>query len=164
MLCIFPSSDLPSATVNVSSNSITLNWDGPPPELTGDPQRAITQYAVTLTPQNGGEPITTFSPAEAGSEATFTGLEPETTYDIQINAVIDTEGQGEETFDIGVPLFSETTCECYKTLRKFCYTSSTTYIDGSCADFINRCVFIISNACFPSFSYVRYEPVYTRTV
>ena len=66
-----------------------------------------------MTPQDGGEPITVMVPAEAGTEYEITGLRPETTYDTQIDVVIDTEGS-EETYDIGVPgIVFETSKSCY---------------------------------------------------
>ena len=44
-------------------------------------------------------------------------------------------------------------------IGRFCYMSSTTYTDRSCADIISRCVAFISAACYPSFLYV-WKPVY----
>ena len=94
--------ELPSPSfTDIGGRSVTLSFDEPPPELAGDLERSITQYAVTLTPQDGGDPITVLVPAEAGSEGTVSGLEPETTYDVLVEAVIDTPGQGEETYDLG---------------------------------------------------------------
>ena len=79
-----------------------------PPMLEGDPQRAITQYAVTLTPQDGGPAQIAYIPAEAGTYP-VEGLSPETMYDVLFEPVIDTEGQGEEPFDLGIaPLMLET--------------------------------------------------------
>ena len=102
--------ELPSPSfIDVGDRSITLTFEAPPPALAGDLDRNITQYAVTLTPQDGGDPITVFVPAEAGSEVTVSGLEPETIYDVKIEAVIDTAGQGEETYDVGfTPMSVET--------------------------------------------------------
>ncbi|XP_072031301.1 uncharacterized protein [Amphiura filiformis] len=94
--------DLPSPSfVNIEEMSFTLIWDEPPPELTGDNQRQITQYAVTVTPQDGGPSQTVYVPAEEGSEYTITGLTPGTTYDVYIGAVINTDGQGELVYGIG---------------------------------------------------------------
>ena len=96
---------MPSASVgNIGGRSITLNWpDTAPPELQGDIPRNITQYAVTLTPQDGGPPITILVPAEPGASLEVTGLTPETAYDVDVMAVIDTEGQGEQTYNLGIP-------------------------------------------------------------
>ena len=102
---------LPASVNNVTSKSISLNWDQPPPELTGDLQRTITQYAVTVTPEDGDPLDTVVVPAEAGTVYTIDNLTPDTAYDIQISVVIDTERQGEETFDIGAPSLSATTCK-----------------------------------------------------
>ena len=71
--------------------------------MAGEILRNISQYAITLTPKDGGDPITVFAPAEAGTSLEVTGLKPETDYDIDIMAVIDTEGQGEETYDLRIP-------------------------------------------------------------
>ena len=99
--------DLPPPSLgDIGSRSVTLNWDEPPPELAGDLVRNITQYAITLTPQDGGDPITVFAPAEAGSSLEVTGLKPETAYDIEVMAVINTDGQGEETYDLGIPILT----------------------------------------------------------
>ena len=81
--------------------------------------RNITQYAVTLTPQDGGDPITAFVPAEAGGEVTIPGLEPETTYDVLVEAVIDTVGQGEEIFDLGFTPMTVATGECHAVYLKY---------------------------------------------
>ena len=97
-------SDVPPPSLgDIGSRSVTLNWDEPPPKLAGELLRNITQYAVTLTPQDGGDPITVFAPAEAGSSLEITELTPETAYDIEVMAVINTDGQGEETYDLGIP-------------------------------------------------------------
>ena len=98
-------SEIPSPSVgDIGGRSITLNWPNtPPPELQGDIPRNITKYAVTLTPQDGGLPITVFAPAEPGASLEVTGLTPETTYDVDIMTVIDTEGQGEEIYDLKIP-------------------------------------------------------------
>ena len=102
--------ELPSPSfTDIGGRSVTLSFDESPPELAGDLERSITQYAVTLTPQDGGDPITVSVPAEAGAEVTVPGLEPETTYDVEVEAVIDTAGQGEEVFDLGfTPMTVET--------------------------------------------------------
>ena len=102
--------ELPSPSfADIGGRSITISFDEPPPELADDLGRSITQYAVTLTPQDGGDPITVLVPAEAGSEGIVSGLEPETTYDVLVEGVIDTPGQGEEIFDLGfTPLIIET--------------------------------------------------------
>ena len=71
--------------------------------MAGELRRNITQYEVTLIPQDGGDPITVYAPAEAGTAIEVSGLTPETQYDIQIRAVIETEGQGEESYDLGIP-------------------------------------------------------------
>ena len=104
---------LPPSVTNIGGRSITLSFADPPPELTGDIERSITQYAVTLTPQDGGDPITVFVPAEAGSEVTVPGLEPETTYEVLVESVIDTAGQGEEIYNLGGDPFTVET-------SKFC--------------------------------------------
>ena len=113
-LCCFIKELPPPSLGDVGARSVILNWDEPPPELTGDLPRAITQYAVTLTPRDGGSPISTFAPAEAGTSLRVTGLKPETEYDVEVMAVIDTEGQGEETYDLGIPIL---TIETSKTLK-----------------------------------------------
>ena len=105
--------DIPTAIVYVTSDSITLNWVEPPPALTGNLQRAITQYAVTVVSEDDTPLYPVFIPAEAGIGFTFYNLEPGTAYDIHISAVIDTENQGEVTFDIGEPSLSSTTCKEY---------------------------------------------------
>ena len=99
---------------------MTLNWDEPPPVLSGDLPRNITQYAVTLTPRDGGPPMTTFAPAEAGTSLEVTGLKPETEYDIEVMTVINTEGQGEETYDLGSSVLTIETSKPLK-LKHFRY-------------------------------------------
>ena len=108
--CVFFFSELPSPSfTDIAGRSVTLSFADPPPELTSDIERSITQYAVTLTPQDGGDPITAFVPAEAGAEITVPGLKPETMYSVEIEAVIDTAGQGEEIYNLGGdPLTIET--------------------------------------------------------
>ena len=98
----------------MGGRSVTLGFDDPPPELTGEPPRSVTQYAVTLTPQDGSPPITVFVSAEASTNYTVLGLKPETSYDVEVGVVIDTEGQGEETYDLGVPKFSIETSKFLK--------------------------------------------------
>ena len=93
---------------DIGDRTITLNWDEPPPELLSEPPRNITEYAVTLTPQDGGPSVSVFVPAQAGTSYEVTGLKPETTYDIEVLPVIATEGQGEATFDMGIALSIQT--------------------------------------------------------
>ena len=61
-----------------------------------------------------------FVPAEADAVYIITGLQPVTTYDIQIDVVIDTEGQGEQTYDLGVPPLIVTTREYTSMLIRMC--------------------------------------------
>ena len=77
--------------------------------MEGDIPREITQYSITATPQDGGPSVTFYVLAEEGASITVSDLDPETAYDIKVSAVIDTEGQGEETFDLGLPSLSITT-------------------------------------------------------
>ena len=100
----------PSVT-GFNSTSFMLKWNETPPVLTGNPQRSITKYAVTLTPKNGGDSEVVFVPAEADAVHMFTSLQHNTTYNIEIGVVIDTviKGQVEQTYDIGVPLLTITT-------------------------------------------------------
>ena len=108
----FISTDIKSPSVmDFNSTSITLQWNEIPPVLTGSPQRSITQYAVTLTPQDDEETDVVFVPAEANVVHMFTSLRPNTTYIIKTGMVIDTviKGQVEQTYDIGVPLLIITT-------------------------------------------------------
>ncbi len=97
--------ELPSPTVDdIGPNSFTLNWpEEDPPELMSDPPRTINEYAVTVTPEDGGPSQTFYVPAESNATLEVTGLDPETEYDVDIGAVIDTEGQGENVYDLGVP-------------------------------------------------------------
>ena len=96
--------EVPSPTVDeIGARSVTFSLDEPLPLLTGAPQREITQFAVTFTPQDGGPPVTMYFPAEEGTPFTADGLSPETAYDVEVGVVIDTEGQGEETYDLGIP-------------------------------------------------------------
>ena len=90
---------------------MTLRWNRSPPILTGTPKRSITQYEVTLTPQDGGDSRLVLVPAEANAAYIVRDLAPGTAYDIKVYVVIDTEtkGQGELTYDIGIPLFTITT-------------------------------------------------------
>ena len=95
---------MPSPTVGeIGARSVTFSLDEPLPVLSGTPQREITQFAVTFTPQDGGPPVTMYFPAEDGTSFTADGLSPETAYDVEVGVVIDTEGQGEETYDLGIP-------------------------------------------------------------
>ena len=101
--------EIPTPSIeDIGDRSISLNWDEPPPELLSDPPRNITQYAVTLTPQDGGPSVSVFVPAEAGTNYEVTGLKPEAAYDIEVLPVIFTEGQGEATFDMGITLIIQT--------------------------------------------------------
>ena len=110
MFIDLPDQPSPSVT-DIGGRSITISFDEPPPELAGDIDRSITQYAVTLTPQDGGDPITVLVPAEAGSEVTIPGLKPETTYEVLVETVIDTAGQGEEIYSLGAVPFTIETSE-----------------------------------------------------
>ena len=104
-------SDIESPLVaDIAETLITLQWNEPPPELTGNPQRNITYYAITISSQDGEDQQFASVPAEA-AVYNITGLQMATTYDIGINVVIDTEGQGEQTYDLGVPPFIVTTRE-----------------------------------------------------
>ena len=80
-----------------------VQWNGCPPELTGNPQRNITQYAVTISSQDGGHQEVVFIPAEDVAVYDFEGLQPATTYNFEINVVIYTAEQGEQTYNLGVP-------------------------------------------------------------
>ena len=105
-------SDFQSPSVaSVNETSITLQWNELPPELTGNPQRNITQYAVTISSQDGRHQEDVFIPAEDIAVYNFRSLQPATTYNIKVNIVIDTAGQGEQTYDIGVSPLIVTTCE-----------------------------------------------------
>ena len=97
--------------MDVYKTSMTLIWNEPPPILTGTPKRNITQYEVTLIPQDGGHTRLVLVPAEANAAYIVRDLAPGTAYDIKVYVVIDTEtkGQGELTYDIGIPLFTITT-------------------------------------------------------
>ena len=106
--CISPDIQ-PPTIVGVNETSITLQWSEPPPALTGNPHRIITQYAVKILPQVGGDPQVFFVPAEIDAVCVITGLHLSTTYDIKVDVVIDTEGQGEQTYDIGSLPFNLTT-------------------------------------------------------
>ena len=89
---------------------MTLQWNEPAPELTGNPQRNITQYVVTISSQDGGHSQVVYVPAEADAVYLIAGLQPSTTYDIEMDFVIDTEGQGEQMYDLGVSSLTVTTC------------------------------------------------------
>ncbi len=103
ILCSAPL-DLPTPSLsNIEDMSLTLRWDEKPPELSGNPQRQITEYAVTVAPQDGGPSQTVYVPAEEGAEYTITGLMPGTMYSVDVGVVVDTDGQGELTYDIDVP-------------------------------------------------------------
>ena len=90
------------SVAGINESSITLRWNEPPPEVPRNPQRNITQYVVTVSPQDGGDAQVVLVPAEAGAEYIIAGLQPVTPYDINVNVVINTEGQGDKTYDIGV--------------------------------------------------------------
>ena len=92
----------------VNMTSISVQWNEPPPVLIGNPHRYITQYEVTVSPRDGGNPQVALVPAEAGVVVIVTGLRLPNTFDIGIDVVIDTEGQGEQTYDIGVPVITVT--------------------------------------------------------
>ena len=93
----------------VNDTSITLQWNDPPPELTGYPKRNITHYAITVTPKDGGDSQVAFVPAEAGAVYTVAGLHWGSTYDIDVNVFIDTEGQGGQVYDMGISLITVNT-------------------------------------------------------
>ena len=59
--------------------------------------------------QDGGEPQVAFVPAELGAFYIITNLHVTTIYDIKVEVVIHTEGQGELTYDIKPSVFSVTT-------------------------------------------------------
>ena len=94
--------------MGISATSITLQWSEPPPVLTGLPHRIIIHYVVTVVPRDGGDSQVVFVPAEAVIVYNITGLN-QTTYDIKVEQVIDTEGQGEQRYDLGSPLLTVTT-------------------------------------------------------
>ena len=85
-----------------------MQWNDSPPKLLGSPHRNITQYAATIIPQDGKKSRIVFVPAKAGVVVNVTGLQLPNTFDIRIDVVIDTEGQGEQTYDIGVPMVTVT--------------------------------------------------------
>ena len=94
--------------VGISGTSITLQWSEPPPILTGIPRRVIIQYVVTVVPRDGGDSQVVFVPAEDGIMYNITGLK-RTTYDIIVEYIIDTDGQGQQTYDLRSPLLTVTT-------------------------------------------------------
>ena len=110
MICFcLTSSDIqPLSVVAGNKTSVSLQWNEPPPELTGNPHRNITQYVVKVSSQDGGDPQIVFVPAEVGVVGIVTGLRLPNTFDIGTKVVINTEGQGEQTYDIGVPVFTVT--------------------------------------------------------
>lgn len=61
----------------------------------------ITQYAVNVLTQDGLEPQVAFVSATSDAVCVITGLQVSTTYEIKVDVVIDTEGQGEQMYDIG---------------------------------------------------------------
>ena len=97
----------------MTSDSVTLFWNEPPPALTSDLQRSIRQYAVKVKPEDSVPLYTVLIPAQADIGFTFYDLEPGTTYDLQISAEIYTYRQGVVTFDIGTPSLNATTCKKY---------------------------------------------------
>ncbi|XP_072042793.1 uncharacterized protein [Amphiura filiformis] len=131
--------DLPSPYItNVGGMFVTLSWDEPPPALESNPSRNITYYAVTFTPQDGGSSRTVYVPAEAGTNYTITGLEPETMYNIETRVVIETGGQEEpEPYDLGIPpqvfetLFAQTTAQS-STVATTCASDEFVCADGTC--------------------------------
>ena len=98
----------------VNETSITLQWNKPPPVLRGTPQRNIRQYVVTvISIQHGGDPQVVLVPAEAGAFCIITNLQITATYTVKVDVVIYTEGQGEQTYDIGPRPFNVSTAsEC----------------------------------------------------
>ena len=68
----------------------------------------ISHYVVTVIPRDGRDSQVVFIPAEGGIVYNITGLR-QTTYDIKVEHIIDTEGQGELTYDLGLPLLTVTT-------------------------------------------------------
>ncbi|XP_072042702.1 uncharacterized protein [Amphiura filiformis] len=131
--------DLPSPYItNVGGMFVTLSWEEPPPALECNPSRNITYYAVTFTPQDGGSSQTVYVPAEAGTNYTITGLEPETMYNIETRVVIETEGQEEpEPYDLGIPpqvfetLFAQTTAQS-STVATTCAPDEFVCADETC--------------------------------
>ena len=95
-----------------------LQWNEPPPELTGSLQRNITKYEVTRTPRDGRDSQAVFVLAEANATYILTDLQPGTTYDIEVKVVIDTatKGQGELAYDIGIPTLTIATGMYYNIL------------------------------------------------
>ena len=104
----------PPSVERFDPTSITLHWNRSSPELTGNPQRNITQYAVTISSQDGIESKVLYVPAEDVAMCTLTGLHSATTYDIEIHVIIDTEGQGDQTYDLGINPLIVTTREYRK--------------------------------------------------
>ena len=103
-------SDFQSLTIaGVNETSITLQWNGSLPEMTGSPQRNIRQYVVTISSQDGGDRQVVLIPPETLGVHTITGLQSTTTYYVVINVIIDTDGQGERTYDLGIPSLTVTT-------------------------------------------------------
>ncbi|XP_072042464.1 uncharacterized protein [Amphiura filiformis] len=139
--------DLPSPYItNVGGMFVTLSWDEPPPALESNPSRNITYYAVTFTPQDGGSSQTLYVPAEAGTNYTITGLEPETMYNIDTRVVIETEGQEEpEPYDLGIPSqvfetsFTPTTAESTEFGAATCAPNEFSCADGTCVSQIWAC-------------------------
>ena len=79
---------------------------GPHQNWQENPPRSITQYAVTISPRGGEAPQVVYVSAETYASYLVTGLQVETTYDIQTNAVIDTGGLDKQTYDLGISLIT----------------------------------------------------------
>ena len=105
---LLPDIQAPSVA-NIDVWSFSLQWNGSPPELTGNPPRNITQYAVTVSQQDSEDPQIVYVPAVTDASCVVTGLQPETKYDIQTSVVIDTDGQGEQTHELGIHLITVNT-------------------------------------------------------
>ena len=85
---------------------ISLQWNDPPPRLLGSPQRSITQYEVTAVQRDGEGSQIALVTAEAGVVYTVSTLHSPMGFDFKTNVVINTEGQSEQSYDIGVPPLS----------------------------------------------------------
>ena len=103
------SSDIQSPSVElVNATSISLHYNESIPLLRGNPNRNITQYLVKVSPRDGGDQQVVFVTPEVSAVVIVTGLNLLNTFDIGTEVVIDTEGQGEQTYDIGVPVITVT--------------------------------------------------------
>ena len=100
------SSDIQSPSVGGNTTSISLQWNEPPPRLLGSPQRSITRYEVTTVQRDGGGSQIALVTAESGVIYTVSSLHSPMGFDFRTNVVINTEGQGEQSYDIGVPPLS----------------------------------------------------------